>query len=111
MHILSTLGFQKVLEQRLKVDFGSLGTDAIKESQWYGVLDGVKSYIDIDPYYKLMAHIAPSDHVRFLRFYDVCIRKYFADEFDLKERIDWIDVKNNNKLQVLYIVCMQYYFS
>lgn len=111
MHILSTLGFQKIFEQRLKLDFDSVAIDDINKLQWYGVLDGIKHYVDVDLYYKIMGYISPNDHHSFHRFYNVCLRKYFLDEFNLERSIDWIDIKRNNKLQVLYIICMQYYFS
>lgn len=96
--------FEEQLERKYKQDLSLVPID----NDIADVFQQIKDYIDIDVYIRLLSYIDMWDFDNFQRFFCVSLRKYYDENIEIT---DIESIRSDIILQVLCIVCIQYYFS
>jgi hypothetical protein len=104
MYFLASHKFGEYLEQKYKCDFNQVPMDSdIKDLFSY-----ITPYINIDIYVKLLSYIDMIEFENFQRYFCISLKKYGNGE--LEEIDDIENIKDDVILQLLCIICLQYYF-
>ena len=104
--ILSNTGFENHLERRYKMPLEAFSSDATDVHT--PLFSDVSNYVNVDVYVKLLASLEPSVINNFARFFTMSLRKHMGV---IHETRDLEFVKESMELQVLLMLCLQYYFS
>jgi hypothetical protein len=102
--ILPSINFKEHLEKKYKQDFDLIPID----SDLQLLFDNIKNYVNIDIYVKLLSFIDMWDYDNFQRFFSIALRKFYDEEIECN---DIEKITDNTLLQILCIICLQYYFS
>lgn len=104
MTIMSNTSFENHLERKFK------GAPPVDNDNDHSLLfTTVSEFINVDVYVKLLASLEATSVQSFARFFLICLRKH-TDRLP-PCKVDLAFVKDDLELQVLMMLCLQYYFS
>jgi hypothetical protein len=101
--LLSNTKLTNHIRQKYQHNF----TGTTQDNDFKSLFTEISQYIDISVYVELLAFIDMMDYENFQRFICVCLRRYMdanIHEFCIE------DIKGNPEMQLVCIICMQYYF-
>jgi len=101
--ILSCQQFQEHLEKKYKYDFDLIPID----DDLQDLFQDISSYLKTDIYVKLLSFIDMLDFDNFQRFFFISMRKFYVDDYN---NLDIENIKDDIVLQLLCLICLQYYF-
>lgn len=100
---LSGEDFRHHVQNKYKQEFDVIGTDGDFDS----LFEQVDEFVDTKIYVQLLSFLDMMDFDNFQRFFTVCVRRFLNWDVQSLE-IDII--KGDIFLQLLCIICLQYYF-
>lgn len=103
MVLLSSEKFQNYLQIKYKQDFNAV----VPEKDLEDLFASLSDYVNITIYIKLLSYIDMIEFENFQRFLFVCIRNHYDEEYS---SYDIENIKEDIVLQVLCLICLQYYF-
>jgi hypothetical protein len=101
--------FQYIVQKRYNIDFGEIPL-ANHGLDGFGIVDHL---FDTEIYKKLIMGLNPviqADVRGFYKFFLACLRKHLDIHVNTTENFTIADISDSLELQVLFILCMQYYF-
>jgi hypothetical protein len=101
--LLSNEKFREYLFVRFDDDFESV----VPDKDVCDLFADVSKYIDTDIYTKLLSFVDLYDYNNFQRFFFVSIRNHFDKDY---VSCSLENIKTDPSLQVICLVCLQYYF-
>jgi hypothetical protein len=101
--LLSNEKFKLCLETKYGQDFDQVEP----EKEIIDMFHKIAKHIDVDIYIRLLSYIDLWDYENFQRFFYVSIRNHYNQEYNTP---DIESIKHDLLLQILCLVCLQYYF-
>ena len=102
--ILTNQIFKEHLEKKYKTSFDVIPVD----EDLCLLFNRIRSYINVDIYIKLLSFIDMWDYDNFQRFFFISLKHISNDSLFCN---DIENIKDDTLLQLLCIICLQYYFS
>lgn len=103
MVLLSTTVFKEQMNKKYNQNFDVIPVD----EDLSDLLVSIKHYLDIDVYVKLLSYIDMIEYYNFQRFFLIAIRNFYSTSVELN---DIENIKDDLVLQLMFIICLQYYF-